>query len=197
MLMAMSAANVCTAPFKLVHDLGLAPALRIMLSTLRWLPRRLLLRSIATEDFYGLTPMTIGPHAVKFKWTARSPVTTKAMPRRSCRNYLRDELRQRLAEGDILYDFLAQFYIDPRKTPIDGSYAWKTEDTLFVKLAELTIPACDLDSVEARRTEVRLAGLSFNPWHAIAEHRPIGNVQRGRRVIYEGSARLRGREPDH
>jgi hypothetical protein len=65
-----------------------------------------------------------------------------------------------------------------------------------VKLAELTIPSCDIDSFEAKQEEHRLRDLSFNPWHAIAEHRPIGNIQRARRLIYQTSAKYRARDPD-
>ncbi|MDM0113487.1 hypothetical protein QTI66_15110 [Variovorax sp. J22R133] len=194
MIMSMAAANPLTAPFKMARRLGVRRALQSLLWTLRWLPRRLLLRSIADEHFHGLTPMAIGPHAVKFMWHAQSPATTT--PRSLRRNHLRDELKQRLTEGEIRYDFLVQFYVDERKTPIDGTFAWKPQDAPWVKLAELIIPRCDLDSAETRRTEAWLGMVSFNPWHAIAEHRPIGNVQRGRRVIYEGSAKLRGREAD-
>jgi hypothetical protein len=196
MIMSMSAANLLSAPLILVQALGPAKALRVMLWTLRWMPHRLLLRSLATEHFYSLSPITIGPHAVKFKWQPRQPAAATQSRGASWRNYLRDDLRQRLAESDIGYDFLVQFYLDPERTPIDGSFAWKPEDTPFVKLAELTIPRCDLDSDEVRRTESYLGSLAFNPWHAIAEHRPIGNIQRARRAIYRNSARHRGRESD-
>jgi hypothetical protein len=193
-IMSMSAANVLLAPLTLIRGLGAARALRIMLWTLRWTPRRLLLRSVATEDFYSLSPITIGPHAVKFTWQSRQRTAAKRTSGESCRNYLRDELKQRLAESDIRYDFLVQFYVDPEKTPIDGAYEWKPDDAPFVKLAELTILRCDLETPEARRQEAHLAGLSFNPWQAVAEHRPIGNIQRARRMIYRGSVRDSGRE---
>jgi hypothetical protein len=35
-------------------------------------------------------------------------------------------------------------------------------------------------------------GLSFNPWHGLAEHRPLGSVNRVRRAAYESSATFRG-----
>jgi len=194
MVMSMAAATPLAAPFKMARRLGVARAMQSLLWTLHWLPRRLLLRSIAEEGFHSLTPMTIGPHAVKFMWCPRSPATEA--PRSWHRNHLRDELKQRLTRGAIRYDFLVQFYADDHKTPIDGTFAWRPEDAPWVKLAELIIPPCDLDAAQSRRTEAWLDSVSFNPWHAIAEHRPIGNVQRGRRVIYEGSAKLRGRAPD-
>jgi hypothetical protein len=196
MIMSTSAANVLTAPIKLLQGLGLAQTLRVMLWTLGWTPRRLLQRSVVTEDFYSAVPIAIGPHAVKFKWQSRQlPTATRPRGASWC-NYLRDDLRQRLARDDLRFDFLVQFYVDPAKTPIDGAYAWKPEDAPLVKLAELTIPRCDMDTPEAKRDENDLNSLSFNPWHAIAEHRPLGNIQRARGMVYQASAKYRGRDTD-
>jgi hypothetical protein len=196
MIMSTATANMFTAPVKLVQGLGLAQTLRVVGWTLGWTPRRLLLRSVTTEDFHGIVPITIGPHAVKFKWQSRQrPLATRPRGASWC-NYLRDDLRQRLADGDLHFDFLVQFYVDPVKTPIDGAYAWNSADAPFVKLAELTIPRCDIDSSEAKREEYDLNGLSFNPWHAIAEHRPIGNIQRARGMVYQASAVYRGRDTE-
>lgn len=33
--------------------------------------------------------------------------------------------------------------------------------------------------------------LSFSPWHTIAEHQPLGAIQRLRREVYEASSRYR------
>jgi hypothetical protein len=194
LVMSTSAANVLTAPLVLVRGLGLARTLTVMLWTLRWTPRRLLLRSVTTEDFYSEVPITLGPHAVKFKWRSRQqPAAARGG---SWRNWFRDELRQRLAGGDLRYDFLVQFYVDPVKTPIDGAAEWKPADAPLVKLAELLVSRRDLDAAETRREESYLDGVSFTPWHAIAEHRPIGNIQRARRVLYLASAGNRGDQPD-
>ena len=195
-IMSTSSANILTAPVKLVQSLGLVQTLRVLGWALGWTPRRLLTRSVTTEDFYSTVPITIGPHAVKFKWQSRQLPTATKLLGASWWNYLRDDLRQRLSAGELRFDFMVQFYVDPVKTPIDGAYAWKPEDAPFVKLAELAIPRCDIDSYEAKREERHLNGLSFNPWHAIAEHRPIGNIQRARGMIYQTSAKYWGRDMD-
>ncbi len=188
-------AHVPSAPMRIVRGLGLAHASQVVLWALRWSLRRIPLRSVTTEDFYSAVPITIGPHAVKFKWQSRQQPAPRPAGA-TWRNYLRDDLRARLAADDLHFDFLVQFYVDPVRTPIDGGYEWKTTDAPFVKLAELTIPRCDIDSVAARQTERHLAGMAFNPWHAIAEHRPIGNIQRARRMIYQASAGYRTHDPD-
>lgn len=114
------------------------------------------------------------------------------------RNRLRDAPRRHLAEGALRFDFMVQFFIDAARTPIDGAYAWIEADTPSIKLAELAIPPTDLDTPAAHLLERHINALSFNPWHTIAAHRPIGNIQRTRRIIYQASARNWGRdaEPD-
>jgi deferrochelatase/peroxidase EfeB len=184
--------NFLTAPFKLLQGLGLAHAWQVVVWGTRWALRRIPLRSVTTEDYHSAVPISIGPHAVKFKFRSRQIREPK--PRgASWFNYLRDDLRQRLAAGDLHFDFMVQFYADPVRTPIEGAYAW---DAPWVKLAELTIPRCDIDGVEALQSERRLNAMSFNPWHAIAEHRPIGNIQRARAVVYRTSAMARAREAE-
>ena len=195
MIISTSSADVFTAPFKLIGGLGLWHGLRVIGWTLGWTLRRLPLRSVATEDFHSAVPIAIGPTAVKFRWRSRQ---VKAQPPRGASddNYLRDDLKKRLAEGALLFDFEVQFYVDPATTPIEGAYAWKPEDAPYVKLAELVIPRCELDTPDAKQEERHLNGLSFNPWHAIAEHRPIGEIQRARGMIYQASAKYWGRDLD-
>jgi hypothetical protein len=195
MIISTSAANVLTAPFKLVQGLGLSHALRVMLWSLCWSLRRLPLRSVSTEDFFSAVPITIGPHAVKFTWKSRQTKAPRP-PDATWRNYLRDDLRRRLANGELRWDFVAQFFVDDAKTPLDGAYAWDTRNAPPVKLAELVIPPCDIETEAAKRAERMVNGLSFNPWHAIAEHRPVGNIQRARGMIYQASARYWGRDDE-
>ena len=41
----------------------------------------------------------------------------------------------------------------------------------------------------------RCEQVAFNPWHCLAEHRPLGGMNRARRQIYEAMAQLRGTAP--
>ena len=33
--------------------------------------------------------------------------------------------------------------------------------------------------------------LSFSPWHALEEHRPLGGINRARKIVYPASSKLR------
>jgi hypothetical protein len=73
---------------------------------------------------------------------------------------------------------------------------WRPEDTPLRKVAQLRIPRCDLDDPQSRELSEKIDKLSFSPWHATEDHKPLGNVMRARRVAYEASAALRGQRPE-
>jgi hypothetical protein len=149
-------------------------------------------RSMVTEHYSSTAPIKLGPYAVKF--TVRpAPGTAETTRRPSTEDFLRDDLAERL-KSDIVLDFLVQFYVDDTRTPIeDTSVEWKTP---LQKVAELRIPKCDLNSAEAQTLTKQVNELSFSPWHATEDHRPLGNVMRARRVVYEASSALRGHRPE-
>lgn len=187
--------NVVTAPFKVLRELGVVRGLKVFGWFAAWAVPRIALRSVAVVDFHSLAPITLGPYAVKFKWVSKQDPRPVPAPGASWRNHLRAELHARLRVGGLRYDFMAQFYRDPRSTPIEGALAWDERAAPFVKLGELTIPRCDLEGDAATADERYLAGLSFSPWHGLAEHRPIGGIQRARRLVYQASAGRSGRGP--
>jgi hypothetical protein len=149
-------------------------------------------RSMATEEFSGTAPIKFGPHAVKF--TVR-PFKDTAPPahRALTENFLKEELAERLRKSDLKFDFLVQFYVDDVKTPIeDTSVPWRLEDAPFVKVAQLRIPRCELTDKFTDHVD----DLSFSPWHAVVDHRPLGSVMRARKVAYAASSKLRQRSPE-
>lgn len=62
--------------------------------------------------------------------------------------------------------------------------AWDEKESPFVKVATVRIPAQQFDTKQ--RVDYGEA-LSFSPWHALKPHRPLGNVNRGRRKVYDGN----------
>ena len=153
-------------------------------------------RSMATEEFSGTAPIKFGPYAVKFTVRpAQGTAATTDPPLTD--DFLREELADRLRTADLTMDFLVQFYVDDVRTPIeDTSVPWRPEDTPLLKVAQLRIPRCDLDDQRTRDLSAAIDKLSFSPWHATEDHRPLGNVMRARRVAYEASAALRHHSPE-
>jgi hypothetical protein len=183
--------NLATLPFKLAREVGIIESARILqaFATTVVLPR---VNSLATEQFSGTAPVQIGPYAMKF--TIRpSKDTARAAWRKRTATYLHEELADRLRAGDLVLDFVLQFFVKEKHTPIeDTSVVWKEYYSPTVKVAEIRIPRTDIDSSAGKALTAYVNSLAFNPWHTLPEHKPLGNIMRARRVAYRESSKLRG-----
>jgi hypothetical protein len=168
-------------PRALVH-LGPARALGLVRQLTRGLSRPV--ASLATSRYFSALPVKYGPYAVKYALTPRSAVLQDATPGRSP-EYLTEELAVRLGKGTVEYDFDVQFFVDERKTPIeDASVEWRVEDSPFVTIGRLTLTQQDLGSPQGRELAGRIERMSFDPWHATEDFRPLGNMMRARKAAY-------------
>jgi hypothetical protein len=139
--------------------------------------------------YWSTTPYLFGPkRAVKYIVNPASNRSSTMPPSRTD-TYLQDAMRARLGDGDALFDFMIQFQTDSRRMPIeDASVEWKQQDSPYIPVARIRIPRQSVDD-PARIAACEQA--AFNPWHCLAEHRPLGNMNRARRAIYAAMAAFR------
>jgi hypothetical protein len=140
--------------------------------------------------YWSTTPYLFGKgRAVKY--LVRPAATrARALPSPLTDTYLRDALRTRLGESEASFDFLIQFRIDTGTMPLDdATVEWRERDSPFMHVARIVIPRQDVD---APGRDAQCEQMAFNPWHCLAEHRPLGNMNRARREIYAAMAKLRG-----
>lgn len=186
--------NPLRAGGDVIRQMGLIGGLRVLIWGLRLAPPP---PSLASETYFGLLPVTLGPHAVKYKWVPHQ--RRGRWPRISLRrDSFRDDLASRLTKGDLRFDLMVQFFVDEKRTPIEnGAYPWPERDSPFVKIGELSVPPQDVTTEEAREFEEELQRTAFNPWNGIEAHRPLGNTQRGRRFVYQASVARRRQVDTH
>ena len=116
------------------------------------------------------------------------------LPLRPPDNYLRNAMVATLAEQDVEFDIRLQRQTDPHLMPIENNAVlWPVKLSPRVSVATLHIPRQKFDS-PAQLDFARL--LSYNPWHSIPEHRPLGNQSRARRRMYKTLSELRHRMND-
>jgi catalase len=140
-------------------------------------------------SYWSTTPYLFGTgRAVKYIAVPASPERSPK-PATLTDTYLHDAMRARLATGEAAFDLMVQFQTDARRMPIeDASVEWKAQDSPYLPVARLRIPSQSVDD-PARAAECEQ--LAFNPWHCLPEHRPLGNMNRARRQIYEEMAAFR------
>ncbi len=104
------------------------------------------------------------------------------------KDYLRETMVGHLtrAAKPAGFDFYVQLGPDATEATIENpTVEWTTP---VQKVAVVTIPPQEFD----RPDRIRFGqSLSFNPWHALPEHRPLGQMNEIRRVVYVASSKLR------
>ncbi len=135
----------------------------------------------AEIPYFSTVPFRFGDEsrAVKYAVFPRS-LDKLLTPDKKGEHLLRNNLAATLKENQLEFDFCIQFQTDAEKMPIeDPTVIWDSE---FIKLATIKIPTQIFDTAE--RNEFG-DDLTFNPWHCLLEHQPLGSFNRVRRMIYE------------
>jgi hypothetical protein len=111
------------------------------------------------------------------------------LPFRPPDNYLRDAMVKALQAGDVDLDFRVQLQTNSFLMPIENAAVlWPEKLSPRVSCATVRLLRQTFDSPEQINFEKRL---SYNPWHCIAEHRPLGNQSRARKRMYLALSTLR------
>jgi hypothetical protein len=138
-------------------------------------------------QYWGMVPYQLGDQAVKVMAKPRVIAPDITPPKSN--NYLHEVMVSHLADREAIFDFFVQVQTDPVKMPVeDPTIRWDEAQSPFQKVATLKIAPQSFDSAEQMQF---CENLSYTPWHALPEHRPLGGVNRVRRVVYEASARFR------
>lgn len=139
----------------------------------------------ASHPVYSSAPIACGPYAVRVRL---SPAVSNGPPVAAKPDSWGAEFSARLREQDLHWDLQLQPFVDEISTPIeDASIDWPTA---YTTVARLTLPRQDPAADPALAEQVEAA--VFDPWQALAEHRPLGDVMRARKVVYYASQKGRG-----
>lgn len=146
-------------------------------------------RGFACEPFYSAAPIACGPYAARVRLLpAEAQRATTAR-----RGDWAADLAQRLRVADLHWTLQLQFFVDEARTPIeDASVDWPESVAPYVDVARLVVPAQRLDGEAALAFQRQVEQSSFDPWAALAAHRPLGEVMRARKVVYFASQQGRG-----
>ena len=153
--------------------------------------------SLATTRYYSALPIRYGAFAAKYALRPHGAATPAGDAKKGSADHLGEELAAALRQGPVTYDFQVQLYTDEARTPIeDASVEWREEDSPFATVARLTLLKQDISSARGRRVAELVEGFSFDPWHALTELRPIGNMMRARNSAYRLSTKERAAAPE-
>jgi hypothetical protein len=102
-------------------------------------------------------------------------------------------LKNHVESREAVFDFRVQPQTDPVAMPVENvSIEWKELDSVPIPVATLTIPVQHVDSSEGEALNKQCDEMAFSPWNALAEHRPMGGINRMRKAVYLASKEARG-----
>jgi hypothetical protein len=142
--------------------------------------------------YFSCVPYLLGEgQAMQYSVWPRSARRTPIprLPFRPPDDYLRDAMVATLEREDVEFDIRLQRQTDPYLMPLENNgVLWPEKLSPRVSAATLRIPRQKFNS-PAQMDFARL--LSYNPWHCIPEHRPLGNQSRARRRMYDTLSKMR------
>ncbi|MFZ6864604.1 catalase family protein [Undibacterium sp. Ji67W] len=139
-------------------------------------------------SYFSTTPYLFGDKAVKYAVVPTTQVidTFPAQPKV---NFLRDAMVTQLSQEDAVFDFCIQIQTDAVQMPIeDPGKLWPEALSPFRKVATIRIPRQNFNSEIQREFG---ENMSFSPWHALPEHRPLGGINRARKIVYDAISKFR------
>ncbi len=141
--------------------------------------------------YWSMVPYQLGlgndRQAVKYSVRACS-MQPNNLPKNPSHDFLREALKKTLQSTDACMEFLIQPRTSNQMLVEDSMTEWDEKAAPFYQVATIHIPKQDFDTPEQNKF---CENLSFTPWHALSEHRPLGAVNRMRKVIYENISRVR------
>jgi hypothetical protein len=145
-------------------------------------------------SYYSVAPFKLGTLNIKYRVIPapeRCPAYQVPAPNTALPDFLRGALYQQLSLDRVPACFLLQVQRQKPEyyMPIeDPSVEWDQAVSPFETVATVTVPGQDFDSTEQNRL---CEDLTFSPWHALPEHRPIGGINRLRKAVYEAVSTYR------
>lgn len=142
------------------------------------------------ETYYSQGALRYGDHVAKISAAPVSAnltaLTGQPVPTLQP-SALRDLTSSFFADQQGVWELRAQLATHLDITPIeDASVAWPEDVTPYRSVATLTVEP--QDSYSPERRAYADDDLSFNPWHCLVEHQPLGSIQRVRRPVYDDSS---------
>jgi hypothetical protein len=117
------------------------------------------------------------------------PYVDRFITFRRWEHLLADALWRSLDRGPASFDLCVQLRTDEQKMPCDdATVRWSERRSPYRRVATIHIPS---DQPNREEAMAMAEHLTFSPWHAVAEHRPLGSINEARRVVYDRIAALR------
>lgn len=148
------------------------------------------------ETYFSVTPFRYGAYVAKFRLKPVSPDLTRRTGTEIDASVREDAIRETVqAEMQTTvgeWEFQVQLCRDIEAQPIeDPTVEWKEDEAPFVTVARVT--AAPQDSWSDAKVQKVDEEMRFSVWTGLAEHQPLGSINRARKDTYRHSAEFRAK----
>ncbi len=147
----------------------------------------------ASNTYFSMAPIRFGSYVAKYRAKPagdRQDSYLDLLTRLGSQaDAMRLALEETLRTQEVLFEFQVQLRTSEQSMPIeDASVEWSESQSPYRTVAHLLLPRQEIASL---RQQAAYQNLSFNVWHALAAHRPLGGINRVRRQAYALSSAWR------
>jgi hypothetical protein len=146
--------------------------------------------------FFSSAPLRHGDYVAKLLLTPLSEnvkaLEHQLVPSGAGREAFRDMVTDFFLTNSAEYELRVQLCTNPVTMPIeDATVPWPEEDSPHRGVAKITFGVQDPGTAARRAFGDDV--LSFNSWRGLAAHRPLGSINRLKKLVYEASSDFRHR----
>lgn len=148
------------------------------------------LTALHTNRYFSALPIRFGAYAAKYSFVpldadaSTGPVDPD----------LGGALGQLLERRPLRWELQMQFFTDEQATPLEDSTVDWTGP--WIPVARLALVQQSVNSEKGKQLSAWAEPLSFDPWHAQEELRPLGSMMRARNAAYRVSTIARKAAPE-
>ena len=158
---------------------------------LQMAPSRLPNQHFLSYTMYSQSAYRWGPFVCKYAIFPTTKVPDKSIEDTSNPEQHSQWLLEWFRSNEMTYDLRVQLCEDLKQQPVeDASQKWGENKYPFRTVGKIVFPP--QDSFDAARRAFWDDHMKLNVWMGLDEHRPLGSVNRLRKVLYQESAKHRG-----
>ena len=140
----------------------------------------------ASNTYFSMAPIRFGDYVAKYRAKPagdRHESYLDLVQRLGSRaDAMRLALEETLQTREVVFEFQVQLRTSEQTMPIeDATVEWPESESPYRTVAHLLLPR---QEIALLRRQDAYQNLSFNVWHALAVHRPLGGINRVRRRAY-------------
>ena len=147
----------------------------------------------ASHVYFSMAPFRFGKYVAKYRVRPAGELPGSLLEHMKRLvgqpNALGIMLEETLRTQQLLFEFQVQLRTSDQTMPVeDAMVAWPENESPYRTVALLLLPRQEINTEQQREV---CRQLSFNVWHALLAHRPLGGINRLRREVYPISAAWR------